>query len=25
MKSSFEEVFPHITRWVKEFGRIEIG
>ena len=25
MKSSFEAVFPNITRWVKESGTIEIG
>ena len=25
MKSSFEAAFPNITRWVKEFGTVEIG
>jgi hypothetical protein len=25
MPSSFEADFPEITRWIKEFGRIEIG
>jgi len=25
MKSSFEAAFPNVTRWVKEFGTVEIG
>jgi len=25
MKSSFEAAFPNVTRWVREFGTIEIG
>ncbi len=24
-KQSFEQIYPHITRWVRDYGWIEIG